>query len=95
MTQSSPFVSEKDFIFLCRLSLEKVLEKVNITEHKEVIWGVSFRAMFKEFLRPFASFHNWFVTWTASFGSFIMCTRVRHQLEFHTMPVLLKQPPKL
>lgn len=47
MTPISPTVSDKDFIFPVRLSLEKLLERVSIAEHKVVIWGVSLGAMFK------------------------------------------------
>lgn len=47
VTQISPFMSEKDFISPVRLSLEKVLERMNTTEHKAVILGVSLRAIFK------------------------------------------------
>lgn len=37
MTQISPIVFDKDFIYQVKLSLKKVLERVNITEHKAVI----------------------------------------------------------
>lgn len=41
MTQISPILFDKDFIFPVRLSLKKVLERVNITEHKALILYVS------------------------------------------------------
>lgn len=93
MTQISPIVSDKDFIFPVRLSPVKYWKGLaSITEHKTVFWGVSFRAMFKQLLRPSVYLNNCFVSGTLPLAiSFRMCTGVgRHHLEFYTMTVLFK-----